>query len=253
VENKDLVCAESNEIVIAGESPLAIMQLAMNKNLDLDKVEKMLAIQAKWEAMEAKKAYTKAMAAFKSDPPKISKDKHVRYQTQKGVTEYNHATLGNVTEEINRVLAQHGLSAGWTQAQADGKITVTCTITHELGHSESTSLTAEPDNSGNKNSIQAIGSTVTYLERYTLLAIAGLATHDQDDDGAGAGPQVKCINGKQQNTIRDILIADEVDEIEFLTWAKAESIDTIPEKNYNAIIKGLEDRKKVLEKKAGKK
>ena len=49
-------------------------------------------------------------------------------------------------------------------------------------------MAAGPDGSGGKNAIQAIGSTVSYLERYTLLAATGLATEDQDDDGRGANP-----------------------------------------------------------------
>jgi hypothetical protein len=47
-------------------------------------------------------------------------------------------------------------------------------------------LTSGPDTSGSKNPIQALGSAVSYLQRYTLLSLAGLATEDQDDDGATA-------------------------------------------------------------------
>ena len=43
------------------------------------------------------------------------------------------------------------------------------------------------DTSGGKNNIQAMGSAVSYLERYTLLAITGLSTKEMDDDGRGAG------------------------------------------------------------------
>ena len=57
-----------------------------------------------------------------------------------------------------------------------------------MGHSESTVLEAAPDSSGKKNAIQQVASTVTYLQRYTLLAACGLATKDmEDDDCAGAG------------------------------------------------------------------
>jgi hypothetical protein len=52
-----------------------------------------------------------------------------------------------------------------------------------MGHSEETTLKAIPDTSGSKNSIQAIGSTVTYLERYTLLAAMGMAAAGMDNDG----------------------------------------------------------------------
>ena len=248
------VIETSNTLPVAA-SPAAMMQLAMNKGLDLDKVEKMIELQAKWDAIEAKKAYTLAMAQFKKEPPIIFKDQTVGYKNNDGSsTGYKHASLGNVTNTINTALAKHGFSSGWKQNQENGGISVTCTITHKKGHCESTTLTAPADSSGKKNPIQAIGSTVTYLERYTLLALTGLATHDQDDDGVGAGsPEIEYINEKKQHTIRDVLAADDVDEIAFLTWAKAESIDTIPDKNYSLIIKGLEDRKAAAAKKGAKK
>ncbi len=139
----------------------------------------------KERANEAKKAYVVAMAAFKANPPKILKDKNVNYPTSKGTTDYHHATLGNVTTCINTTLSEHGLTASWVTSQDNGAVKVTCKITHIMGHSEETSLTAPPDSTGSKNAIQAIGSTVTYLQRYTLLALTGLATYE-DDDGAGA-------------------------------------------------------------------
>ncbi len=77
-------------------------------------------------------------------------------------------------------LAAHGFSHRWDTKQADGRIEVSCILTHNLGHSESTTLEASPDSSGKKNAIQQVASTVTYLQRYTLLAACGLATKDMD-------------------------------------------------------------------------
>ena len=174
-----------NELQVESSSPLTTAMAFMqeNSNIDIDKMEKLLEMQERWEANEAKKAYITAMAEFKANPPKIMKDKAVKY----GQTSYRHSTLGNVTDLINKALGEHGLSASWITSQDNGSIKVTCKVTHVMGHSESTELSSPADNSGGKNAIQAIGSTVTYLERYTLLAITGLATYDQDDDGVGAG------------------------------------------------------------------
>jgi hypothetical protein len=49
-------------------------------------------------------------------------------------------------------------------------------------------MNSGPDDSGGKNKIQAIASAKSYLERYTLLAITGLATKDMDDDGRATDP-----------------------------------------------------------------
>lgn len=174
----------TNEIQKA-ESPLAAAATLMQQSdgkIDVDKLEALLKVQMLWEANEAKKAYVQAMSDFKADPPEILKDKTVKYKDVK----YSHSSLHNVTTCINKALSEHGLTASWVTSQDNGGIKVACKITHIQGHSEETSLSAPPDQTGSKNPIQAIGSTVTYLQRYTLLALTGLATHDQDDDGKGA-------------------------------------------------------------------
>src|SRR3990167_2499280 len=158
------------------DSPAEMIRMAVAGGADLEKLSKLLDLQEKWEANEARKAYHRAMAEFKQNPPEIAKDKKVAY----GNTKYNHASLANVVKKITKELSKHGLSASWS-TQQNGQIIVTCKITHVLGHSEETSLSAPADSSGSKNSIQAIGSTITYLERYAILALLGLATHDQDD------------------------------------------------------------------------
>lgn len=167
-------------------TPASMIMTAIGSGASPDTLERLWALQEKYEANEARKAYHKAMAEFKRNPPEIEKDARVDYTSQKGRTQYNHATLGNVSEKINRALSEHGLSATWKTDQANGQIKVTCTITHELGYSESTSLESPPDISGGKNGIQAIGSTVSYLQRYTILALTGLSTKEQDDDGRKA-------------------------------------------------------------------
>lgn len=171
----------------AGGIPAAMIQYAMEKGADIEKLEQLFALQQKYEANEARKAYVKAMAEFKRNAPEITKDKQVSFKTEKGVTEYMHATIGNVCEKIVGALALFGFSHRWDIKRGEGGlIIVTCVITHELGHFEETTLEAGLDQSGGKNNIQAMISTKTYLERHSLLAATGLATKDQvDDDGAG--------------------------------------------------------------------
>jgi hypothetical protein len=204
-----------------------MIRMAVSGGADLEQLEKLLALQERYETNEARKAYHKAMAAFKSNPIKITKDKKVGYSTSKGNVGYSHATLANVVDKITAELSKHGLSASWNTNQ-NGKIKVTCRITHVLGHSEETALEANADDSGSKNSIQAIGSTVTYLERYTLLAALGLATQDQaDDDGKGATTK---IVKAQLSELRDLLIyvGDEKKEQEFAQWLGVEDLEDLP-------------------------
>jgi hypothetical protein len=167
-------------------TPSGLLQMAVAQNADIDKLTKLLELQERWEANEARKAFNAAMARFKTNPPPITKNKVVSFGKGENATKYSHATLDNVTSTITAALSAVGISHKWRVSQAE-QIAVTCVLTHEFGHSEETTLRAGADTSGSKNSIQAIGSTVTYLERYTLLAAVGMAAAD-DDDGKGAAP-----------------------------------------------------------------
>lgn len=165
---------------------LAIIERAANSpEFDLDRLEKLLILKERWDANEARNAYIAAMAAFKANPPKILKNKHVAYRNKAGMlTEYDHATHSEVVEKIAAGLAAHGLSHSWGIVQSDGTIEVTCAVTHVGGHFERATLKAVADDSGGKNSIQAIGSAITYLQRYTLLSATGLTSADiEDTDG----------------------------------------------------------------------
>lgn len=169
-------------------SPIAMMLQAIASGVTLDQMQGVLAVQKEWEANEARKAYVAAMSAFKLNPPDIFKSKSVGYTNRDGTfTGYKHATLGDVSDAITNGLAAHGFSHRWDTQQDEHFLTVTCAVTHSLGHSEVTRMTAHPDDSGKKNAIQQVASAVTYLQRYTLLAATGLATKDcpPDDDGAG--------------------------------------------------------------------
>lgn len=168
----------------AAITPMNIISIAIAQNADVDKLTKLLELQERWDANQAKKAYDAAMAKFKADPPSISKNKHVKF----GQTEYDHATLDHVCEVLTPALSAVGISHKWAVDQNGPEIAVSCILTHEMGHSEKTTLRANPDNSGSKNPIQAIGSSVNYLQRYTLLAATGMAA-GVDDDGGGMPDQ----------------------------------------------------------------
>ena len=227
------------------QSPAMMIQMAVQGGADLEKLQGLLDLQMKYEANEAKKAYVRAMTAFKLNPPKINKDKKVKipHKNDNFFTEYSHASLANVVEKINSALSAQGLSVSWTTKQ-NGAVQVTCKITHELGHGEETTLSAPADATGSKNTIQAIGSTITYLQRYTLLALTGLATEDMDND---AQSEVEYITEKEQMVICDIL--DNLKNSEqrtglFYKHMGVDSVEKIKKADLNKAMKVLEATQK---------
>lgn len=187
--------ATRGALPVASNTPSAVLAYAIERGADIAHVEKLLELQMKWEANEARKAYVADMAEFKKNPPTIMKDKQVGYKDRNdNFVGYKHATLGNVTNAIVESLAKNGFSHHWSVRNQSAQIEVDCVITHRLGHSEMVTMQAGRDDSGKKNAIQQVASAVTYLQRYTLLLATGLATHDQiDDDGAGADDDNKSL------------------------------------------------------------
>ena len=217
-------------------TPMQMLQIAVEQGADLDKLQKLMDLQERWEANEARKAYVAAINAFKVKPPTVKKNRHVRF----GETEYDHATLDKVCEAIGPALSEHGLSHRWETTQTEaGLIRVTCVLTHELGHSERVSLQAGADQSGKKNSIQAIGSTVSYLQRYTLLAATGLATEDMDDDGG----RTDFITAEQKAELIALQQETKADTAKFLAYLGVDSLDTLPVKHFMRAKQALEAKK----------
>lgn len=168
----------------ASPTPMTMLQIAVEQNWDLDKLSRLMDLSERWEANEARKAFDAALAKFKANPPDLYKNKTVAY----GTTKYKHATLDEVASKIGEAMAPHGLSFRWNVQQDGAKIRVTCILSHVAGHSESVQLEAPPDNSGQKNSIQQVGSTITYLQRYSLLAATGMAVQDESDNDGRTVP-----------------------------------------------------------------
>lgn len=166
-------------------TPAAMIQAALEKGTSIDQLGSLLALQERWEANNARRAFNAAVAAFKSNPPEIFKSKAVSFGTSKGTTSYKHALLEDIVDAATPELSKHGLSVRWEIDQGD-QIAVKCILSHIDGHSESVSLRGPADDSGGKNRIQQIGSTVSYLQRYTLMSILGLAAKGVDDDGMAA-------------------------------------------------------------------
>jgi hypothetical protein len=160
-------------------SPNALVQLAVERDLDIERLGKLLDLQLRWEQENARKAFFAALSKFQAELPPIVQTDRVN-AGKAGKRKY--AKLGTINEAIRPFLYGNGLSFRFRQQQTEA-ITVTCIVSHRDGHSEETSLSAAADMTGGKNAVQSIGSTITYLQRYTLIAALGLTTVSYDDDG----------------------------------------------------------------------
>lgn len=163
----------------AEATPAALLKLAVSKDLDLTKLEKLMELQERWQGNQARKAYLDSLCKFQKDVPALEKTKLVAF----GTTKYKYAPLGEITATIKDTLFNCGLSYRWEIQDTETQLICTCITSHRDGHSEKTTMSGAKDASGGKNEIQQRGSTITYLQRYTLIAALGLSTADEDNDG----------------------------------------------------------------------
>lgn len=132
--------------------------------------------------IQAKQAFDEAMALLKKNMPAIIKSK---LADMNGKYSYHYAELHkDVCSKLDPHLEAHGFGYRWTTHPNDKGVVLGCILYHVQGHEEETLMPPAPhDNSGGKNSIQAIGSTLSYLQRYSLLMALGIAPRNTDTDG----------------------------------------------------------------------
>jgi hypothetical protein len=128
-------------------------------------------------------------------------------------------------------------------------------LSHRDGHYEETTLTTGRDDGAGRNAIQQVGSTITYLQRYTLKAALGLAAA-ADDDGRTSEqkaepeaytPPPGSITQEQADAIRDALDAKGASRTAFLQWASQKQIlptgrkliEDIPAEHYATCIDAI--------------
>jgi hypothetical protein len=215
-------------------TPMAMLDRAVSSGAGIEMIEKLMGLQERWEANQARKSFDAAIAAAKAEIPVIAKN-------ATGHNSKKYANFAAIASTIDPIISKHGLSYRFRTSQGD-RISVTCVLSHRDGHSEETTLSGPADNSGNKNAIQSIGSTLTYLQRYSLVQMLGLAAAD-DDDGkaANAGAAIT------ENQVAELVaLADEVgaDKAKFCRYFKVESFADIPAARYNAAVDALQAKRR---------
>ena len=242
---------ETNAVMVQPVTPMDLIARAQASDASIEKMEQLFRLQLQWEDNEAKKAYHQAVADFKTESITILKDKKVGYTNKDGTfTGYSHATLGNIIQQIIPVMSKHGLSHSW-EIKQESDISVTCHLTHNLGYSTSVTMSAGKDDSGKKNLIQQVASTVTYLQRYTLLSITGMAAQDQDDDGKGADKpdDVQRVSERQWMDFTALVSDIKGDKAEkylkgFCSYHKITDIAELPAAKFDAAVITLEKERK---------
>ena len=115
-----------------------------------------------------------------------------------------YATWEDTLEAIRPLLGRHGFSLSFRPGRsAGGRPTVTGVLRHVGGHKEEGELELPPDETGGKNAVQAIGSALSYGQRYVTRPMLGLASRGDDDAQSAARSQTAVDTVAEINAVRD--------------------------------------------------
>jgi hypothetical protein len=184
---KDNVVIEhekANLPVNSSNSPQSLIRLAIEKGVDTEQLSKLMDLQDRYEAKISRKAFFLALSKFQSELPIIQKQGFASFEHRNGGggTSYDFAKLEDIASSIKPHLLPNGLSYRFEMKSENGVFAVACIVTHSEGHTEKTVMESTADSSGKKNGLQQIGSTHSYLKRYTLTAALGVIVGGEDND-----------------------------------------------------------------------
>jgi hypothetical protein len=233
-DNGSVVEAQTAEVA---DAFLAMIErAARDPSVDLDKMERLFSLKEQNDQRRARSAFLAAFSALQSDLPAVER-KGTGHNSKK------YARFEDFIEAIRPQLVKHGFSLSHrvTQPTPD-RIHVTAVLGHREGHQEETTLALPADTSGNKTAVHALASSISYGKRYTGMAIIGVATEDEDDDGKAAGAG-DLVSDEQAEAIRNKITEVGANIDAFLKLGNVESISDIPAKDYNRVMHLLEAKK----------
>ena len=176
-----------------------IARAASDPNTDVDKLERLLAMQERVLARDAEQAFNAAMKAAQEEMPAIKRNR------KNETTRSTYTDLEALSDAMDPVIHRHGfsLSFGSADSALEGHYRVTCEVAHTAGHSKHHFADVPADMTGmkgnqNKTATHGFGSTMSYGRRYLKLLIFDVSTTDDDGNAASRGltiddAQIACI------------------------------------------------------------
>jgi hypothetical protein len=251
---------EQSAPALSSHSPSTVLALiervALDPHADVEKLERVMAMYERLNAKEAELAYNAAKGRIlkKLAGIKIVKNRSALYEAEKGKPQqgiykaFKYAPLEEIDKHLRPLLADEHMDLSYSDEprQGDG-ILIRGRLKHlPGGHYEDSFMPAPPDTSGGKSSVQAVGSTNSFLRRYIACNIFNIVVVGDDDDGTGG-----TINEAQTKTILDLFKKAKAGP-KFLKYMKAPSVEeagsleaavaTIAARDYRKAISTLEEQ-----------
>jgi hypothetical protein len=154
--------------------------------VELARLDHLTALHERLVARGAEMMFNAALARLQPKLPEL--DERGAITGRDGEIVATYATWEDTVAAIRPILARHGFSLTFRPGRsAKGVPTVTGVLRHKVGHKEEAELELPADTTGEKNAVQAVGSTMSYGQRYVAKLLLNLTSRGEDDDGRAAG------------------------------------------------------------------
>jgi len=231
--------------VVAADAYLEMIErAARDPSVDIDKVERLMAMRERLMDRQAKAEYAAALAEMQPALPVVGRRGMIKVPAKDGKAghETPYALWEDVNEAIRPHLAAHGFALSFRVRKEADRIEVTGVLSHRAGHSEETMLSLPMDSTGSKNNVQAIGSSVSYGKRYTAFALLNITSRGEDDDGTAAGAAAT-VTDEQVEKLQDLIIEVGADPVKFCRYFKVDNLGAIPASKFEAAVAALEAKR----------
>lgn len=187
------------ELVPVKSDAEALIAQAIDKNVSVETMERLLAMRRELKAEFAKEQFDKAMARFQAKCPVIQK----KETAGAGGYTYKYAPLDHIVMLVRDLLSDNGFSYTFDSKKTDHSLITFCHVKHVDGHSETSQFEINIDTGARMNISQKDGAASSYGKRYAFCNAFGILTGDEDTDVS---------SNKQPLTIKEM--ADKKEEIE---------------------------------------
>jgi hypothetical protein len=219
-----------------------IERAALNPNIDVEKMERLLAMQERIMTTNARMAFNEAMKAAQEEMPKIRRNKENKE------THSKYADLEAVTDQAVPIYTKHGfsLSYGTADCPIPGHYRVTGLCAHTAGFERNYQADVPIDNTGpkgtqNKTMTHGFGSTMSYGRRYLICLIFNITLTNEDQDGNRKGAVIT------EEQLMDLkAMAEEVgaNKERFLKHFDIKELADLPAAKYKDAIAALNKKRK---------
>lgn len=196
-------------------------------------LEKLVELEERVAARNARAEFSRAFAAFRAALPPIPRRAKGTVRSGRAVM---YADLDVIQEYADPLLKRYGFTYCFTTAPSpDGYLVVTCTLDHEAGHSRTSTFPVPLTNVPQGTPAQNASATHTYGKRLTLSDVLGIQTTSDLD---GAAPD-DGLTDEQVATLQEYCDSPKVDAAAFLRYMKVSALADIPAARYDEALRAL--------------